>query len=70
MCAALENVSDSKDINRTWKNIKESIKTSATESLDHHELKQHKQWFEEECLGFLDKSRPKCNEYRIQTKEL
>ena len=29
-------------------NIKENIKTSAKE------LKQHKPWFDEECLGFLD----------------
>ena len=52
--AALENVSDSKDINRTWENIKENIKTSAKESLGLHELKQHKPWFDEECLRFLD----------------
>jgi len=35
-------------------NIKENIKSSAKESLGLHELKQHKQWFDEECLGFLD----------------
>ena len=34
--------------------IKENIKTSATESLCMHELKQHKPWFDEECLGILD----------------
>jgi len=39
--AALENLSDSEDINRAWENIKENIKTSATESLCLHELKQH-----------------------------
>jgi len=50
--AALENLNDSKDINRTWENIKESIKTSAKESLGLYKLKQHKQWFGEECLGF------------------
>ena len=27
--AALENLSDSEDINRAWENIKENIKTSA-----------------------------------------
>jgi len=37
-----------------WENIKENIKTSAKESLGLHELKQHKPWFDEECLGFLD----------------
>ena len=52
--AALENLSDDEDINRAWENIKENIKTSAQESLDMHELKQHRPWFDEECLRFLD----------------
>ena len=52
--AALENLSDSEDINRAWENIKENIKTSAKESLGLHELKQHKPWFDQECLHFLD----------------
>ena len=52
--AALENVSEDEDINRGWENIKENIKTSATESLGMHEMKQHKPWFDEECLGILD----------------
>jgi len=50
----LENLSDGKDIQRAWENIKENIKTSAKESLGLHELKQHKPWFDEECLVFLD----------------
>ena len=37
--AALENLSDSEDINRAWENIKENIKTSAKESLGLYELK-------------------------------
>jgi hypothetical protein len=36
--AALENLSDEEDISREHCN----------------ELKQHKPWFDEECLGFLD----------------
>ena len=52
--AALENLSDGKDINRAWENIKENIKTSIKESLGLHELNQYKPWFDEECLGFLD----------------
>ena len=52
--AALENLSDDEDIDRTWENIKENIKTSVKESLGLHELKQDKPWFDEECLGFLD----------------
>ena len=49
----MENLSDSKDINRAWKNVKENIKISA-KSLGLHKLKQHKPWFDEDCLGFLD----------------
>jgi len=51
--AGLENLSDSKDINRAWENIKENIKTSAEEILSLYELKQQQQWFDEECLNFL-----------------
>ena len=53
--AALENLSDDEDINRVWENIKKGIKTSAKESLGLQELKQHKPWFGEELLGFLDR---------------
>jgi hypothetical protein len=52
--AALKNLSDDEDVDRTWENIKENMKTSAKDSLDLHELKQNKPWFGEECLGFLD----------------
>jgi len=52
--AALENLNDDEDVNRTCENIKENIQTSAKESLGLHELKQTKPWFDEECLGFLD----------------
>jgi hypothetical protein len=48
----LENLNDSEDILRAWENIKENIETSAKELLGLHELKQHKPWFDEECLGF------------------
>ena len=48
--AALENLSDDEDINRAWENIKERIKISAKESLGLREMKQHKPWFDEECL--------------------
>jgi hypothetical protein len=49
-----DHLSDGEDINRTWENIKENIKTSAKESLGLHELKPHRPWFDEECLGFLN----------------
>ena len=48
--AALE-IYESEDINRAWKN-KENTKPSAKDSLGLHELKQHKQWFDEDCLSF------------------
>jgi len=48
--AAVENLSDSEDT----KYIKENIKTSAKETLGMYELKQHKPWFDEEFLFFLD----------------
>jgi len=50
--AALENLNDGKDINRAWENITENIKTSTKESPCLCELKQHKPWFNEECLHF------------------
>jgi hypothetical protein len=40
--AALKTSSEDEDINRAWESIKENIKTSATESLGMHEMKQHK----------------------------
>jgi len=48
---------DSKDINRAWENIKENIKTSAKDSVYLHELKQHKPWFYEKCLHYLDQKK-------------
>ena len=50
----MEKLSDSEDINRAWENIKENVKTSTKESLGLLELKQHKPWFDEECLTFVD----------------
>jgi hypothetical protein len=51
--AALEDLSDSEDINRAWENIKESNKALAKESLSLYVLMQHKPRFDEECLAFL-----------------
>jgi len=50
--AALENLSDSVDIHGALDNITENIKTSVKDSLGLNELKQHKPWFDEECLSF------------------
>ena len=52
--AALYILNHSQDINKVWENIKENIKTSAKESLGLYELKQHKPWYDEECLRFLE----------------
>ena len=54
---ALENLNADEDVNRAWENIKENNKTSAQESLGLHELKQHKPWFDKECVGFLDQGK-------------
>jgi len=40
----------------TWEYISENIKTSAKESLGLYEWKQHKPWFDKECLHFSDQS--------------
>jgi len=53
----LENLSDDEDVDRTWENIKENIKTSTKEILGLHELKQNKPWFDEVCLGILDQGK-------------
>ena len=34
--------------------VKENVKTSSKESLVLHEWKQHKPWFDKECVDFLD----------------
>jgi len=67
----LENFNGDEDVNRTWENIKEDIKTSAEESVGVHEWKQHKPWFDVEFLGFWIKgSGLKCSGYRIQAKAM
>jgi len=38
--AALEDLNDDEDVNKTWENIKENNQTSAKESLGLHELKK------------------------------
>jgi hypothetical protein len=48
--AVLENLNYTEDINRTWGNIKENIKTSVTQSLDLHKLQQQNPWLDKECL--------------------
>jgi lipoate-protein ligase A len=55
--AALENCDKNVDINRAWKSIRRTIKSSAKESLGHYELKQHKSWFNKEHSKLLDKTK-------------
>jgi len=52
--AALENLNGEENVNRALENIKENIQTSAREALVLHEWKQHKPWFDKECVDFLD----------------
>jgi len=49
---ALENLSDGEKINRAWENIEKDTENLAIESQCLHELKQHRQCFDEERLGF------------------
>jgi hypothetical protein len=48
----LENLNESKDINRAQENIKENKKTSARDCLGLYEWKQHKPFFDEDVYGF------------------
>ena len=50
----MENLNDSKDINRAWENIKLNIKTFVKDSLCLCELKQQKPWFGEEWSRFFN----------------
>jgi len=67
--AALENLSDDKDVNRNWESTKENIQISAKEILGLCELKHHKSWFDEECLGFLDQRKRGCNAFGAGSKQ-
>ena len=69
--AAMENLDNDEDVNRTGENIKENCQNSTKESLGLHELKQNKPWFDEVYLGFWIKgSWLKCSGYRIQGKAM
>jgi len=50
----LENLNDCEDMNRAWKNIKETLNISAKESLGLCELKEYKPWLHEKCSQFSD----------------
>ena len=65
----METLNEDEDVNRIWGNIKHKIQISAKECLGMHEWKQHKPWFDKECLGFLDQRKlAKCSGYRIHAK--
>jgi Ribonuclease G/E len=53
--AALENLQDSGNINKTWENIRENTKISAQESLGYCEPKHRKPWFDQECSKLVDR---------------
>ena len=62
--AALENLSDCKDIKRGWENIKENINI-----LGLYELKQHNPMTNVYIFS-IKESMLKCSDYRIQTKAM
>ena len=66
--AALENLRDSEDISRAWENIKENINISAKENPSLYKVKQHKLWFYDECLGFLDQGK-QAKMKRVQNRK-
>ena len=67
--AVLRNEGNDGDINRAWEDIKESIKTSAKESLEVHDLKKYKTLFDEKYLGFLDRMKQaKIQWMQVQAK--
>jgi hypothetical protein len=51
--AAFENLNDSQDIHRAWKNVKENFKTMAKESLGQYEMKQHNPCFNGKFMIFM-----------------
>ena len=51
----LEQYSSSIECCNKKRSVTQTIKTSAKESLGLHVLKQHKPWFDRECLDFLDR---------------
>ena len=63
--AALENLNVDEDVKRVWENIKENLKTTTKKSLGLYEWKQHKPWFDKECVDFLDQ-RKKAKMHWIQ----
>jgi hypothetical protein len=52
--AALRNLEDNGDINRTWDTIRGKIKIMGKESLSYCALKHHKEWFDEECSKLVE----------------
>jgi len=61
--AALEILNDRDEIKWAWENIKENI------SLGMYEWKQHKQWYDEECLQFLDQRKQAKMQWLHDPKE-
>jgi hypothetical protein len=45
--AALQNLLDLVDINKSWETVTENIQISAIDSTGYYKLKQHKPWFDE-----------------------
>ena len=65
----MEKLSDGENINRTWENNKENIKISAKQSLGLCELKQHKQWSNEERLRYLDQRKHAKTQWVLDPKQ-
>jgi hypothetical protein len=51
MFVALGDLDTGAEISTIWETIWENIKISAKDILGYYELKKHKPWFDEGCLG-------------------
>jgi hypothetical protein len=54
MFAALENLNENGDINRTWSTIREELKISAQKSVGYCKSEHRKPWFDEDCSNLVD----------------
>jgi hypothetical protein len=69
MFASLENLNDIAAMNKSWENIEKNVKISATGTVGLSEGKQHKSWFDGECLQFLSQ-RKQAKSFNFTNKRI
>ncbi|KAJ4429390.1 hypothetical protein ANN_21547 [Periplaneta americana] len=50
-----DEVEEELDINSVWKNIRDSIKIAAEQSIGYYETKEKKPWFDEDCCMVVER---------------